>query len=368
MTTGRAKTFSLARKIVFSAITILLLFALIEGGLRLFGFSFKPSYSIHAQGRWASHGVQQDPTLPWSWTPIPGALCHIDGRVDFHFNQLGYRGALFQKEKARDSLRIVCMGDSGTMGWGVRDGDMYCSQVQSILEAKCGKKVETINAGVFGYTSFQGLHQLKNKIIELHPDIITICYNWNDHAAAIRIASLSGKEAWEKGVPTTDKALYRPQAYSGLVQLFSNSRIFQLLQYAALNVASLSDSKQVEEKSDSDAELLRVPLEDYKNNLEKIIQTARENGITPILLTQSFNPKKVDMPEVNIHYKRQQLYNDAIREVAAKTKVICVDPTTVLETNSKFFNSNTHPTKAGHNRIAMLLAREIARQNCGLQE
>ncbi len=364
MSAERVKTFSLAKKICFSVITILVLFALMEGGLRLFGFSFKPGYSIHSERRWTSHGVQQDPTLPWSWIPVPGGLCHIDGRVDFHFNQLGYRGPMFQKVKAKDSLRIVCMGDSGTMGWGVRDGEMYCSQLQSMLEKNCGKSVETINAGVFGYTSFQGHRQLKNKIIDLRPDIITICYNWNDHGGAIRIASLSGREAWEKGVPTTDKNLYKPEAYSGAIPLFSDSRILQLLQYAALNAASSFGSKQDKEKDNSDSELLRVPLEDYKNNLEAMVQTARSNGIIPILLTQPFNPKKASRTELQVHHKRQQQYNDAVREVAANTNTICVDPTEILETDPKFFNSNTHPTKAGHNKIAMLLTREIAKQNC----
>ncbi len=108
-----------------------------------------------------------------------------------------------------------------------------------------------------------------------------------------------------------------------------------------------------------DAVVYRVPLNDYKANLEEMIWLARENRITPILLTQALDPKKAERPENEIHLKRQQRYNDAVREVAAKTNVLCIDPTEVLETNAKFFNSLSHPTRRGHHIIAKALANAI---------
>lgn|GEM_PF-2902337 len=356
------RTFSLTKKICFSALIVVLLLGFIEAGFRLSGFSFRPHYSIYAENAWESHGVTQDPTLPWSWVPVPGALCHIGGSSDFHFNQLGYRGPIFQKMKAPGTLRIICMGDSGTMGWGVQDGETYCADLQNILERKCRQNVETINAGVFGFDSFQGVHQMKEKITALHPDVITLCYNWNDHADAIRVAKISGKYAWEKGVPARDKDLYHPQRYTEFIYVFSNLRIFQFLQYVGLRSAELSGVPE-DQKRQSNAVLLRVPPDDYKENLEQLIDLARGAGITPILLTQALNPRKVEKPEMQIHARMQQQYNEMIREVAAGKNVLCVDPTSILETDPKYFSSNTHPTKAGHNRIAMLLANAICSMN-----
>jgi len=332
---------------------------MIESVLRLTGFKFQPQYSIYAEEGWSSHGVRQDPSLPWSWLPAPGALCHIDGRMDFRFNSLGFRGPLFEKQKAPGTLRVICMGDSGTMGWGVKDGQMYCSEVQEILERKCGKNVETINAGVFGFSSYQGVHLLKKRILELHPDIITICYNWNDHADAIRIAKLSGKYAWENGVPTSDRNLYHPQRYTGFFQLLSRLRLFQLMQLGALkiNEAKGNDAKQTQK------DLQRVPPQDYKDNLEEMIELARENKITPILLTQAMNPKRAEKREMQIPARRQEEYNAIVREVAAKQNVVCVDPVPVLEVDPRYFNSNTHPTKGGHHLIALLLADAICSIN-----
>ncbi len=134
------------------------------------------------------------------------------------------------------------------MGWGVQDGEMYCAELQNILKNNCNKRVETINAGVFGYTSFQGRHQLKNKILRLHPQIITICYNWNDHADAIRIAKLSGKYAWKKGIPTSDKELYHPHRLWRVFQLVSKLRIYQLMQYGAFESFDLYGSKTKEQQ------------------------------------------------------------------------------------------------------------------------
>jgi lysophospholipase L1-like esterase len=357
------ESISFPKKILFSLVIVVIFFLIIEGILHLAGFKFQPQYSIYAEEGWTSHGVQQDPTLPWSWLPAPGALCHIDGRVDFRFNSLGFRGPLFEKQKTPGTVRIICMGDSGTMGWGVKDGQMYCSDVQGIVERKCGKQIETINAGVFGFSSFQGVHLLKNKILELHPDIITICYNWNDHADAIRIAKLSGKYAWEHGVPTSDKNLYHSQSYAGLFQMVNRLRLIQFMQLGALKINELKGTKSDPQASNSEKDLLRVPLEDYKQNLEQMIGLARENKIVPILLTQAMNPKRAEITEMQLPAKRQQQYNAAVREIAAKQNVLCIDPVPVLEADARFFNSNTHPTKGGHHLIALLLADAICSMN-----
>ena len=352
--------FSLSKKILFAAIIVITLFGLLELGLRIGGFTFKPQYSIVSEKRWSLHGVQQDPDLPWSWVPSPGALCHIDGASDFHFNTLGYRGPVVGNQKDPHAVRLVCLGDSGTMGWGVRDGDPYCERVKEILERRCDKHIETINAGVFGYTSYQGLHLMKEKILNLHPDFVSFCFNWNDHSSAIRIAQQGITNIWDQGLPTPDRLLYTPGAFSGARSFISELRIFQLTEFAMLKARKDSAREETpEEAPDSESAVLRVPIEDYKTNLKEMIELSAKNHITPILLTQSINPKHNEEPARQLQISRQQLYNDAVREVARERNVVFVDPTNVLEKDAKFFSSNTHPTRTGHRIIAQLLSDAI---------
>jgi lysophospholipase L1-like esterase len=346
------KEFSQTKKLIYSFIIVSFLLLFAEGLLRILPIHLQTRYSNRAVERWINKGVQQDPDLPWSWIPVPGAICHIRGKSDFRFNSLGYRGPAFKIEKPSDKLRIVCMGDSGTMGWRVKDNETYCALLPGLMMEKAGFEVETINAGVFGYTSYQGLNQLRNRILALRPDIITICYNWNDHAGAIQMFGPA-----EKGIQKPDRHLPAKKRIGVLVAL-SHLRIFQFLENAILKAESYSERTLEDENTQFDSKIRRVPPEHYKENLQTMIQVARSNKITPVLLTQAFNP--MQGPERNTHRVIQKKYNEIVIEVAKKEKALYVDTAPFLETDVTLFTSNTHPSVRGHRKIAQLLANAIA--------
>ncbi|MCI0415232.1 SGNH/GDSL hydrolase family protein [bacterium] len=347
--------FSKAKKIIYSFIIVSFLFLSAEGLLRLLRVKFQARYSNLAGRLWMRGGVMQDPDLPWSWMPQPGAICHIDGKTDFRFNSLGYRGPVFTIEKPSDTLRIVCMGDSGTMGWKVGDNETYCTLLPSLIEKKSGIKVETINAGVFGYTSHQGLNQLKRRILPLRPDIITFCYNWNDHAGAIQMFGSGGK-----GVQKPDRDLPAKKRLWALVAL-SHLKTFQFLENAILKAEAFA-ARDINDEgvgtTDPASKIRRVPPDHYRQNLVTMIQIARANKITPVLVTQPFNPKVG--PKRKIHRAIQKIYNEIVIEVANKEKVLLVDPRPSLETDVAHFTSNTHPSVSGHKKIARLVANAIS--------
>jgi lysophospholipase L1-like esterase len=346
------KEFSLTKKIVYSLIIVSFVLLLAEGLLRILPVDFQTRYSNRAGKLWVNKGVQQDPDLPWSWMPQPGAVCHIDGKTDFRFNAFGYRGPVFKKEKPSGKLRIVCMGDSGTMGWRVKDDETYCSLLPGLIMEKDGIEAETINAGVFGYTSHQGLNQLRKRILALRPDIITICYNWNDHAGAIQMFGPAGTS-----IQKPDRDLPANKRIGALVAL-SHLRIFQFLENAILKAESYSARDVEDENTQLDSKIRRVPPEHYKENLRTMIQVARANNITPILLTQAFNPK--EGPRRRVHREIQNEYNEMVIEVAKKENGLYVDPRPSLEMDAALFTSNTHPSVRGHKKIARLLANAIA--------
>src|SRR5262245_40164434 len=62
----------------------------------------------------------------------PGAQGIYNGAV-YHANSAGFRGREYAPEKPRDVFRIVVVGDSFTMGSGVRDAEAYPSLVEDAL-------------------------------------------------------------------------------------------------------------------------------------------------------------------------------------------------------------------------------------------
>lgn len=72
---------------------------------------------------------------------------------------------------------ILFVGDSCTLGIGVNDEATIPAIVQSELpDARC------INAGVPGYTAYQGRVYLESLIDNLKPRVVVICFGFNDDA------------------------------------------------------------------------------------------------------------------------------------------------------------------------------------------
>jgi lysophospholipase L1-like esterase len=111
-----------------------------------------------------------------------------DARINAH----GFRGAEIEPSKPPGTIRIVCMGDSGTFGVQsfvneaepsnpiFRAVDNYPEELARRLERENFEHVEVINAGVIGHSTSHGLRLLILRVLELDPDIVTVRYGAND--------------------------------------------------------------------------------------------------------------------------------------------------------------------------------------------
>jgi hypothetical protein len=99
--------------------------------------------------------------------------------IEYAFNEIGLRDAAIEP-KATDELRILVLGDSITMGWGVAEQDTYCRQLESSLARRLGRNVRVINSGVGGYNTVQELAFFRRHREELKPDLVLLLYVRND--------------------------------------------------------------------------------------------------------------------------------------------------------------------------------------------
>ena len=101
-------------------------------------------------------------------------------QVPFHVstNSLGFRGPEISQDPAPGVTRIACVGDSVTYGYGVDNGEDFCSLLQERLPGK----VETINVGIPGQSSGMMLEYLRAKVLPLRPHIVIISVGINDIA------------------------------------------------------------------------------------------------------------------------------------------------------------------------------------------
>jgi lysophospholipase L1-like esterase len=102
--------------------------------------------------------------------------------VDFRTNSKGLRDREFGHERTPGKLRIVMIGDSLTVGWGVPFEDTFAKRVER-LYAAAGIEAEVINLGVGNYNTVQEVQAFLTKGHQYKPDVVVLNYFVNDAEA-----------------------------------------------------------------------------------------------------------------------------------------------------------------------------------------
>jgi lysophospholipase L1-like esterase len=150
------------QNLALSAVSLMLCFAVLEVVLRFCGYGNVEIY-------------EPDPVLYWKLKPNQNCYTKVDRKV-VHVNSLGTRGPEFAPSKPPNALRILCLGDSRTFGWGLSESETYCGMLQRLLQAHAGfgKKVEVINAGVNAWSYPQMQAYFRDVGVHYHPDFVVL--------------------------------------------------------------------------------------------------------------------------------------------------------------------------------------------------
>jgi lysophospholipase L1-like esterase len=198
------------------------------------------------------------------------------------------------------------------MGCSCTESGKYVGYFRSIMkEDQTRPPASVINVGVSGWTTYQGLQQLKRDVLPLKPKIITVYYGWNDHWASF-------------GVEDKD------------VGRFNRDHPGWLLKLNRLKLVQLFQSVFIRQYKTNTTELRpsRVSLADFKSNLRQITRMAADNGIVPVLITAPSSHVKGEEPQylaergltdLNNLVPLHQEYVGAVREVAREEGVHLVD-------------------------------------------
>jgi lysophospholipase L1-like esterase len=124
-----------------------------------------------------------DPELFWRLAPdvvLPETARPLFGRVS---NRRGLREAREIGPKAPGEVRLLFVGDSCTFGYRLALEDALPQRVEAELaKALPGARVVCVNAGVPGYTLFQGWRFLELEGWAYEPDLVVLQFGWNESA------------------------------------------------------------------------------------------------------------------------------------------------------------------------------------------
>lgn len=277
----------------------------------------------------------------------PGFKGH-EWSTNFSINSYGFRGHDFKLDKPAGTIRILCLGDSCTFGTGgLEDADTYPMSLEKLLnENQNTKNFEVLNAGMPGSSVFEGFVFLKARnLMELNPDLVIICYGWNDH---MRFAIDDRSAAIQRSVN------------------YFLKKNFMLWRYFSYRWKNKFEAK----KHPTPNCPLRVNQSQYKYYLSKIIDLARRYNSKVLLMTAPWEPR---LMHENIGWLQEstlesfylhQSYVDLTKNIWQEKRVMLVDLYAIFEhkktnnPNDLFFDP-FHYNKNGASLVASAVCKVV---------
>lgn len=311
--------FGLTKKLGSVLFGILVSVGITEGFLAYIDYRYTPLRikTVETFDEWRFYHASEDQYFVYDpyliWRPRNGFS---------PFNSKGYRGDEIETSKPKGTIRILALGDSNTLGWLGKGDHNWPKYLQETLR-KHSNRFVVINAGVYGYSSFQGLRRLE-EALSLQPDIVLVSFGWNDSVK----------------VTMSDVDFARKKIRSlKLDRILLKLRIGQLLLAFSDSIFYRGEHHLVP----------RVSLAEYESNLSKMIQLAKNNNIEIILMTR---PNQEDVPTPTP-------YDSVAIRVAKQTAVPLVDAYALFKGKHEYFYDENHFNEAGHRLMAKILYDRI---------
>jgi lysophospholipase L1-like esterase len=269
---------------------------------------------------------EADPVL--LWRPVARAP----------YNSQRMKGPVALTPKPAGVFRIMVYGDSNA------DGPATGSWPELLSEALAGdgragsSAFEVLNAGVTGYSSYQGALRLEAQITKYAPDLVLAAFGWNDAADAL-------------GEP--DRLFEPPPPWLAALQ----RGLLRLRSYRLLRALSANETSPDEVGT-------RVPLEDFDANLARMADLCRAHGATFVVLTRATLATPAALELLTPGWRsRVPAYNEAARRFAATHGI------ELLDTNEHFlasplssdaFVDECHFSSVGRRRMAQWVADTLS--------
>ncbi|MBI4806885.1 MAG: SGNH/GDSL hydrolase family protein [Desulfovibrio sp.] len=232
--------------------TVAGLFFVIEFGLRFFDFVpnsfFLPRYYAGVHG-------DLEPGMRITDSLYPQLLYRITA------TQQGTRGLVpFTAKKPEGTLRVLCVGDSFTFGYGVDDEDTYPELLRQELGRRFpGRSIEIVNAGVPMFGILDEMDYFLQKGAALNPDVVVLQFFLNDLQDICREVVI--REMFSND-PTYSRR-------SGISKLLSGSRLYQLAVSVRLAFTKTTQFTQPVSRSARETARFNPGLDPYRFKASK---------------------------------------------------------------------------------------------------
>ena len=337
------------RRLRMGCLVFLVLFAAGEAGVRLWDRFHGATGSLYD---FVVPGKDRFTLRPETSVIVPERY----GDIIYSFNRQGYRDT----ESAAGSgvRRIVLLGDSVAFGLGVNQDRIFAHLLEGRLRKETGRPWDVANLAVFAYDTADELVALKEDGLPLRPELVVVEFLMNDFAIP---ASAGGPapppSLGDRLIAVKNRLVYRSAFYRRLHQAATG------LVYLAAHDArrrwfpgTLNDAQPRVELA-----MLKATPDDRTiaafRALAEIRDTARSAGARTLVLL---------MPdEVQLYTDQYDGINRRIAAFCQREGIALIDALPALRSSpdrTGLYLDGVHLTEGGHQLVAGLLFRELARR------
>ena len=297
---------------------------------------------------------QGDPVLGWKLKP------NLD-RAYWDFTTFSTNAQSFRHDrplgrKPRGVVRIVCLGDSVTFGYrvpvtfpenlsAVNPEHLRFTEImqERLQDMSLDREIEVIAMAVPGYSTHQGLIWIGREIARLSPDLLVICFGWND----INLQDRPDRETIRGG-----------WARSLLRRIFVRS---QALIHGWRRLQGMRREGS-ENKMTSAGAVPRVSRQAYVANILEMTRLAERHGSATLVLGQLYRDETTYPDEA----RRVADYRKALETAMEESSIPYLAITELTEAsypgNRALFGELIHPNHLGHAVMADRILQALSEQ------
>jgi lysophospholipase L1-like esterase len=302
--------------------------------LRLKGFRFESGIQFGYPRPYQFNAFEPDEKLFWRFRPTAPSM-----------NSYGFETAEVTRPRPAGIYRILFLGNSCT-----HQGAPIL--VESIMRGT-HPEVECLNFSTPGYTTYQGRIIAQSYLAEFEPHLLVVSYGWND-----RWLAYGSPDETKKIVVSSNPAA------AALSRLYSRWRLLQFVRKGLSPIMGSTEPLAIS----------RVPIDQFKKNLETIGSEAEKLGIPVIYVTEPSSHPIAGVPDYVVLSKYAKSketslallkeYNDVVREVAReRSSWTLIDLDAAMSSRSdvrKLFTADgIHYSPTGTTVVAEIYARFI---------
>jgi lysophospholipase L1-like esterase len=269
-------------------------------------------------------------------------------------NSRGLRHSEIPLEKTPGKKRILLLGDSSVYGVRVTDEQTFGGLLEKRLHS-AHRNVEVLNAGCPGFSSWQALQALDDRLLAYSPDLVVIATLWSDaQGSAEPDAARFGTGA---GRSWLSHSAFYVWLQAKIRRARWNAEGPERIEFQLDPVPGAPPFGNGPSGPNKLAPTHRVPIDDYKANLKEMASRVRaQGGDVAFLVLPCF--RDLILGRVGDF---RDAYREAMVQVAEELNApLIYSPEVFVEgdVNALFFD-DVHPTAKGHARIASLMEKSL---------